>query len=94
VLFLITVFIWFVVVDVLYLALNHFHVLKYEEGVGQWLSYHKSTDALGIHMQRDGSLSEANEDAQLKGGLQGLFRTAQMSYKLFLGKPASPDRRF
>ena len=33
-LFLITVFIWFVVVDVSFLALNHFHAQKYEEGGG------------------------------------------------------------
>jgi hypothetical protein len=33
-LFLITVFIRFVVVDVLFLALNHFHAQKYEEEGG------------------------------------------------------------
>ena len=33
-LFLITVFIWFVAVDILFLALNHFHAQKYEEGGG------------------------------------------------------------
>ena len=33
-LFLITVFIWFVIVDVSFLTLNHFHAQKYEEGGG------------------------------------------------------------
>jgi hypothetical protein len=43
-LFLITVFICSVVVVVLFLALKHFHAHKYKEGVGQRLSYRKSTD--------------------------------------------------
>jgi hypothetical protein len=33
-LFLITVFIYLIVVDVLFLALKHFHAHKYEQGVG------------------------------------------------------------